>query len=275
MEELSHKYAFLTHKERIRELIVTNGYRSIAEIGAGRRPQFTPDEVSRLGLDYTIVDVSQRELDLAPSAYQKLCADICTIPVEAHRERFDLFFSIYLAEHVADGTTMHRNIYAMLRPGGRAFHYFPTLFSPAFVLNRVMPDRLTHLVKAAVDPGQRGFPKFPARYSGCFGPIPRMKRLFLDLGYEIDAYEPFYGTDYFTNFPLIREVDAWLTNWAARHRNPYLTSYAFLVLRKPERPPAVAEDAVQDGRRSKPAGGALEAASRRPGIGTVNRTSSA
>ena len=228
----SHMDAYLTHKERIRDLIVSNGYRSVGEIGGGRHPLFDPNEVEALGLDYTIIDVTQDELDRAPAGYRKLCADIGTVSLEGLRERFDFVFSVYLAEHVKDGERMHRNIYAMLRPGGRAFHYFPTLFSPVFLLNRLMPDRLTQLAKTALDPSLRGHPKFPAYYSKCLGPTPRMQRFFAGLGYVVEAYEPFYGTDYFSKIPVLRQLDAWLTRWAARRRNPYLTSYAFLVLRK-------------------------------------------
>jgi SAM-dependent methyltransferase len=228
----SHLDAYHTHKERMRDLIVRNGYRRVGEIGGGRHPLFDPDEVGAMGLDYTIIDVTQDELDRAPAGYSKLCADIGTVSLEGLEERFDFVFSVYLAEHVKDGARMHRNIYAMLRPGGRAFHYFPTLFSPIFVLNRLMPDRLTQLAKTAIDPSLRGHPKFPAYYSKCLGPTPRMHRFFAELGYDVEAYEPFYGTDYFRKIPVLRRLDAWLTAWAARRRNPYLTSYAFLVLRK-------------------------------------------
>jgi SAM-dependent methyltransferase len=269
----SHLYAYQTYKDRIRELIVTQGSRAICEIGGGRKPLFAVDEITRLGLDYTILDVSQEELDRAPAGYQKVCADVCTLPAGALVNQFDFMFSVYLAEHVTDGALMHRNIRAMLRPGGWAFHYFPTLFSPAFVLNRLLPTRLTHLAKLALDPSQRGHPKFPARYSGCYGPSPRMKKLFVDLGYEIQAYEPFYGTDYFRKLPILNRVDAWLTDWAASRQNPHLTSYVFLVLRKPT---AAAPAGVSDQGtlQSMPAGGALEEANLRPGIGRLARKSS-
>src|SRR5207302_8600995 len=234
--DASHLHAYLTYKDRVQQLIVAAGHRAVCEIGGGRKPLFTPQEVSHLDLDYTIMDISQEELDHAPPGYQTLCADVCTPPAATSMERFDLVFSVYLAEHVTDGATMHRNVHAMLRPGGHAFHYFPTLFSPAFVLNRLLPDGLTHLAKGLLDPRERGRPKFPARYSKCFGPTARMRQLFTDLGYQIEAYEPFYGTDYFRKIPVVAQVDGWLTDWAARRRNPHLTSYVFVTLRKPRRP---------------------------------------
>jgi SAM-dependent methyltransferase len=229
----SHLHAYLTYKDRVRELIIRGRCRAVCEIGGGRKPLFTAEEVSDLGLDYTILDISQEELDHAPAGYQTVCADICTAPADALTARFDLVFSVYLAEHVTDGATMHRNVYAMLHPAGRAFHYFPTLYSPAFVLNRLLPDRLTQFAKERIDPREREHPKFPARYSKCFGPTARMRQFFVDLGFDLEAYEPFYGTDYFRNIPLVGRVDGWLTDWAARRRNPYLTSYVFVVLRKP------------------------------------------
>lgn len=232
LDDLTCGYAWRTYKERILELITANRYRTVADIGGGRKPLFSREEVEALGLQYTIIDISQSELDCAPSGYRKVCADICQLGPDVG-ERFDFMFSVYLMEHAADARAMHRNIYAMLNPGGRAFHYFPTLYSPVFVINRFTPNRLTHLVKQTLDPRQRGVPTFPARYSWCFGPTATMERRFAQLGYEIEAYEPFYGTDYLTKLPIVAQLDGWLTRWAARHRNRYLTSYAFLILRKP------------------------------------------
>jgi Methyltransferase domain len=232
--ELHYDYAHETFKDRLRALITTNRYRRICDIGGGRTPLFTRDEVMDLGLDYTILDISQGELDHAPPGYRTMRADISAIPAEERRCQFDLVFSKYLAEHVRDGGAMHRNIFAMLRPGGRAFHYFPTMFAPAFVLNRLLPQGLSRVLKETFDPSQRGHPKFPALYSWCFGPTRKMRLRFAEIGYEIESYQPFYGTDYFLPIPGLRQLDAALSAWAARRRNPYLTSYVFVILRKPK-----------------------------------------
>jgi SAM-dependent methyltransferase len=232
--ELHYDHAHETFKDRLRALIAANHYRWICDIGGGRTPLFTLNEVKDLGLEYTILDISPEELAHAPAGYRTLSADICRIPAEERRPQFDLVFSKYLAEHVRDGAAMHRNIFAMLRPGGRAFHYFPTMFAPAFVINRLLPLGLSRMLKETFDPSQRGHPKFPALYSWCFGPTRKMRQRFAAIGYEIETYQPFYGTDYFLPIPVLRQLDAALSAWAARRRNPYLTSYAFVILRKPK-----------------------------------------
>ena len=45
-----------------------------------------------------------------------------------------------LAEHVPDGYRFHSNLFELLKPGGVAFHFMPTLYSPPFVINRLLPE---------------------------------------------------------------------------------------------------------------------------------------
>ena len=79
----------------------------------------------------------------------------------------------------------------------------------------------------------RDEPKFPAYYSMCRGPTRRAVATLEAIGYEVQEYRPFYGTDYLKDVPVLGTIDAAIAAWAARRRNPYMTSYAFLLLRKP------------------------------------------
>jgi hypothetical protein len=60
-----------------------------------------------------------------------------------------------------------------------------------------------------------------------------MLRLLRGIGYHIDEYRPFYGSAYFQRISLLGALDRRLNEWAARHRNPYFTSYAWLIVHKP------------------------------------------
>jgi hypothetical protein len=61
----------------------------------------------------------------------------------------------------------------------------------------------------------------------------RMIRFLRGIDYEILEYRPFYGSGYFKPWALPRRVDDAIGAWGASRHNPYLTSYARIVLRKP------------------------------------------
>src|ERR1700676_4457615 len=107
-----------------------------------------------------------------------------------------------LAEHVRSGRLMHQNIYRLLRPGGYAFHFFPTLYSPAFVINRLLPERASQWALDRLLRGRPHHEKFPARYSWCRGPSPRNMRRLQDLGYHVVDVRSFYGTEYLSKIPI-------------------------------------------------------------------------
>lgn len=224
--------ARLSHKSTCAELIRSRGFKSICEIGGGRAPLFSLGEVAEFGIDYTVLDISSAELALVPQGYETLEFDICDPALGDVGEKFDFMFSRMLAEHVPDGAAMHRNTFSLLRPGGQVFHFFPTLYAPVFVANRLFPEKLSSTLQKWFAP--RTEPKFPAHYSLCRGPTPRMMRILAEFGFQVEEYRPFYGASgYFQRLPPLRLIDDGLSSWAARRRNPYLTSFAFLRLGKP------------------------------------------
>ena len=230
--ELHWQVAWSGHKERVRELIAEHQPARVCEIGGGRSPLFSPDELARLGVaEYTILDISDEELALAPSGYQTVCGDICDPALARAGSRFDLMFSQMVAEHVEDGDRMHRNVLSLLAPGGIAFHFMPTLYYPVFAANGLLPPRVSNWALRRF--ADRPFPKFPARYSKCFGPTPAMHAYLDRVGYEVVEYRPFYGSIYFDRLPVIRTVERALSRRAAQRRSPHFTSFTYLIVRKP------------------------------------------
>jgi SAM-dependent methyltransferase len=229
-------YAFAHQKEVIRQLIVDRRLRAICEVGGGRSPLFSVDEVGELDLDYTVLDVSAAELALASPQYAKVTGDICSLRLDDSRVgSYDLVFSQMLAEHVSSGEAMHRNILRLLRPGGIAFHFFPTLYSPVFVANRLLPERLAQWTLRMVL-GREHHEKFPARYSWCYGPSPRRTQKLRALGYAVLAYRPFYGTAYLQSIPIARRLEQTFHRVAAKRLSRLFTSYAWVILQKPAAP---------------------------------------
>jgi 2-polyprenyl-3-methyl-5-hydroxy-6-metoxy-1,4-benzoquinol methylase len=238
-------YAFAHQQDVIRQLIIDRKLRAICEVGGGRSPLFAVDDVAELDLDYTVLDVSAAELALASSHYTKVIGDICSLRSDDSRiGSYDLVFSHMLAEHVSSGEAMHRNIFRLLRPGGIAFHFFPTLFSPAFVANKLLPEWMAQWTLRIVYRGRQHYEKFPAKYSWCYGPSPRRNQKFMALGYTVLDYRPFYGTEYLQFLPGARQLEQHFHNMAAKRHSRLFTSYAWLILLKPAGPhgqlPAIA-----------------------------------
>lgn len=175
------------------------------------------------------MDISATELAKAPDCYEKIVADICS-------RQLNFIFSRMLAEHVKDGAAFHGNVYRLLAPGGAAFHFFPTMWAPPFVLNRLLPERLgaaiLHFIQSGRERGGR-IGKFPAYYSWCRGPtLSQIARLKL-LGYSVESYVGFFGhRGYYTKFPVLLKFHDSIVRWLLAHPKPWLTSFAYLTLAK-------------------------------------------
>jgi SAM-dependent methyltransferase len=225
--------AWATHPAFLQELIRRHGIRRVGDIGGGANPVLSPDEISTLGLDYTLIDIDPTELEKAPACYSKLIGDV-TSPDCGQENSFDLVFSTMLAEHVKSGEALHRNLFRILAPGGLAFHFFPTLYSPPFVANYLLPEQLASKLLDIFNPRDRfQKAKFPAHYSWCRGPIPGQLARLQSIGYEIEMYRGFTGHTYYKKIPLLRNISASFAKFLVQHPNPYFTSFAWVLLRKP------------------------------------------
>lgn len=221
----------------LRLLIDEHRARSVCDVGGGAAAALTPAEVAARGLDYTLLDISQAELDKSPDAYGKIHADICAVDVAARvGRRFDLIQSHMLAEHVARPAAFHRNVFELLEPGGIAVHMMPTLWDPAFIANRLLPERLAHRILAVIQPWRRLHAdqgKFPAYYRWCRGPSKRHLSRFESIGYEVVEVRGYFGTGYTKPVPGVNALFEKITAAFIRRPRPSLTSYAVLILRRP------------------------------------------
>ena len=231
----SFREAWRGYAYTVQDLIERSGAIKVCELGGGANPTLSRQTVELRKLDYTILDIARQELDKAPPGFKTIEADICD-PNLCLAEQFDFAFSKMLAEHMRDGEVFHRNVFRLLRPGGIAFHFFPTLWAPPFVANLLLPERLSATLLNLFSPRDRvRHGKFPAPYSWCRGPTPRQFDRFRSIGYEIIEYRGFFGHDYYRRIPIARWAAQTLADYLERNPAPILTSFAQLCLRRPMR----------------------------------------
>jgi SAM-dependent methyltransferase len=206
----------------------------VLEIGGGRGPLFTPEEAKANGFSLTVNDIDAHELSLAPDAFDKAQFDIAGALPAAWEGRFDLIISKMVLEHVRDAPLAWANMRALLAPGGVALGFHPTLFASPFVINWLMPERLTAALLRRVFPNrhQGDYPKFPARYELCRADAGTVETALRRAGFSQVLVAPFWGHRYYRHFPVLRDLVALVERIAEARDWRLLASYAYTMARR-------------------------------------------
>ncbi len=225
---------WLGYEQFIYRLIQDRAFKRVCEIGGGANPLLNLDQINQAGIAYAILDVSDVELEKAPQGYQKILADIGSAGFSL-KNRFDLIFSRMLAEHIKDAEQFHKNVLSLLAPEGLAVHFFPTLFTVPYLINYLVPERLSRtLLNGFAQRDQYQNAKFPAYYRWCRGPVKGQIQRFNRVGYEVIEYIGFFGhAGYYQKIGILKKLHQVKTAYLLKKPNPYFTSYAYVVLRKP------------------------------------------
>lgn len=224
----NYQWAFSNCKFVIEKAISEFNCVGVLEIGGGRRPLFTPQEIALRSLSYTVNDVDQSELDRLQGVYDDvLCADLTMFRAD---RRYDIMFSRFVYEHVSDNRRSLENQLAMLNDGGLVIHFHPVLYSLPFVANYVLDERLSQSVLKWVFRGEEKV-KFPAHYDWCVVSEVQRRRL-LDVGFSEAVLVPFYGHHYYARFPLVRDVHRLLSGVIGSLDLHLMASYCFTIARK-------------------------------------------
>ena len=240
--DVSYQYAqtaIPTLNQELRELM-RSGVTRICDVGGGANPVAPVEEIEHLGIEYVVLDASVEEVAKAPPGYDSVLTDIddyaAVERLVAERGTFDVVVSRWTAEHVPRGRRFHAHIHRLLRPAGTALHLFPTLFSPVFALNRVLPPRITALVVPHVDRSGREpegpHATFRPYYSWCRGPTRRQLERLTVVGFTVRRYVGFFGHPYYARVRPLHDLSTGLSHWLVRHPVPALTSYALVVLER-------------------------------------------
>lgn len=169
----------------------------VADVGGGKTPFFTSDEVRQRRLDVTGVDLSADELALAPSGcYQRTSVG----PIEECRGNADHDFVIAqsVLEHVWDGKKAALGIGSLLREGGVVTTFCPCRRAWFARLNLLLPEGFKRFVLFSIFPAKRERQGFPAFYSGCTP--DEMKCNMAAAGVEVREIRYFYVSSYFMFF---------------------------------------------------------------------------
>jgi 2-polyprenyl-3-methyl-5-hydroxy-6-metoxy-1,4-benzoquinol methylase len=227
------KEGWLGYEEYICNLIDKFNIKQICEIGGGANPLLNKNKLILAGIEYAILDISASELEKAPSDYQKILGDIGS-PDFRFNKSFGLVFSRMLAEHIRDAEQFHLNVQSLLKPGGLAVHFFPTLYTLPYVINYLAPERLSRILLNGFGPrDEYRYAKFPAYYHWCRGPIKSQIQRFQNLGYDVVEYVGYFGHDgYYQKMGILRKIHSLKTDYLLKKPNPYLTSYAYVLLKK-------------------------------------------
>jgi len=122
----------------------------------------------------------------------------------------------------------------VLAPGGVALAFFPTLYAPPFIINRLIPESLSARILRLFFPDRHEGvqPKFPALYGHCRGGDHVLGRVFGKIGFRESLVVPFWNHGYFRAIPGLREIDRAFQNLARRRNWRAFTTYVYAVARK-------------------------------------------
>lgn len=217
----------------IRDWIEYRQPKTFLEIGGGRTPLLLPKEISfHAGMRYIVNDISDSELARLDDKYERARFDVQSRePLPLADGSCDLITAKMVFEHLSDPQQAYRNIHALLRPGGCFFSLMPTLFSPPFVANWILPEKASSRILQAFYPRRNDdeAPKFPAYYRWCRASSQYLSDRLRPIGFASVGVIPFYGHDYFRRIPIVRSVDDWVRSSAAAHGRTRLASYAYVI----------------------------------------------
>ncbi|MBV9803786.1 MAG: class I SAM-dependent methyltransferase [Solirubrobacterales bacterium] len=223
---------------QLRELM-RDGSRRICDLGGGANPVAAISEIERFDATYVVVDSSPAELAKSSPQYQRLNLDIADHSAVgwliAERGPFDTVVTRWTAEHVPDGRSFHEQVHRLLRPGGTALHLFPTLYSPIFLANRLLPPRASSWLLGQVQDGREAegdHAKFRPYYSWCRGPSRGQLRRLAELGFATRLYVGFFGHPYYQRLTPLNAAHEHVSRWLTRRPVPALTSYALMLLER-------------------------------------------
>lgn len=199
------------------------------DVGGGRRPVLEPDERPPAAF-YMGMDLELAELETAPAgSYNEIvAADVSGPSLAALESRFDLVISRDVLEHVHSVPRALANIYAYLKPGGRAVISLSGRYSAFGLLNMLLPRRVGVPLVARV---MRRDPTtvFPVYYDCCY---QSALTALLKHWSEVTITTRWAGATYFRFSRPLQALYVFYEEWARASARHNLATHYWLALRK-------------------------------------------
>jgi SAM-dependent methyltransferase len=223
------------YEDLLVDLAQREGAKAVAELGGGANPIVGDSNRWGFARERVVLDISAHELAKGAGNVETRVADLSE-PIEDGRSQYDLVFSKMLCEHIPDPVTFHRNCFNLLRPGGLAVHFFPTLHSVPILINHLIPEKQARALVRIFQPWRVDDPKqgkFPAYYRWCFGPSRRTARRYESVGFKVERINATFGHGYYKRIPPLHALELLKMKYLHRYPMPYLASFVVVILRKP------------------------------------------
>jgi SAM-dependent methyltransferase len=207
----------------------------VCDAGGGAAPLLSLEDLAARHAACTVFDRSEAQLAKAPPGYRTALGDLSSPDFEPE-ETYDLVVSRFVAEHMPRPEMFHRNVRRMLRPGGRATHYFSTLYAPPFVMNRLLPEAVTGPLLRRVNPWRSSdgsYGKFPAYYRWCRGPSQRQLARLASTGFEVAEYAGFFGFGGYFPVRVLEQLEDRFSRRLVQRPVWWYTAYAYVLLVRP------------------------------------------
>lgn len=176
--------------------LVPNGS-TVADVGGGKRPFFSPTEAATRSLTVTGIDIDRDELERAPEgSYARLV--VCPLERLNVPPLHDIVIAQSVLEHVRDGRAAIRGCASLLKPGGRLYTFCPNRRAWFALLNRAIPESIKRQILFGIFPEKREKQGFPAFYDGCT-PM-EMKANMEAAGLTVVRVDYFFVSSYFMFF---------------------------------------------------------------------------
>ncbi|HXV22982.1 MAG TPA: methyltransferase domain-containing protein [Alphaproteobacteria bacterium] len=190
--------AFALFRMRVVTAVLDLSPKVVVDIGAGRQWHQHPALKQMAGFKLIGVDIDPEEMTKNHALDEQIVSDV-TQSINLPPDCADLVTVRSGVEHFRDNGAFLRNLYFLLRPGGRAVMVFPNRFAPFAVLNRILPRRVAMLALRALVPGSEGVLGFEAHYDRTS--YTQFKKLAENSGFNVlNVSRSYYSSNYFRFF---------------------------------------------------------------------------
>ena len=170
------------------------------DIGGGKKWQFRDERKRFTSLKVIALDISQEELSFNNDVDEKIVFAMGTSKCSPLSEKSaDLVTSHMVMEHIRDNTNTVREVFRVLKSGGKFISVIPGKFALFAVINQLLPDWLGRKILYAINPEAKGTAGFKAYYNKTF--YPALRKLLEDNGFtEIEFAFDYNQSGYFSFF---------------------------------------------------------------------------